>query len=634
MSRARRTHAQIVLTPARLKRQKRTAARSKKTESICVLAYLPPSWSRKYTEIQREMKTLLGSKLKLDKPQNLHITLSFVGKVPILNKDAIVEVVSEVCQKFEPIEFKPRGLGFFPPNDDNQVPIYIDYEETPTIHKFAQALREALSPYLSDDTFVYSRYQPHSTIGSLNRELTDEEKDNLLRHTEALPPWVLSTISITGSDYKPYAECTIGSTEAVTVRASASTKQLRKAAKRYPFLQLISEMLDPSGSVVEQHFRLYQGYAESARALLKQVTAFENGDWTPTPEEWRSVKTGLSHNLNALKLHEIFLLDAHNTGSRETTERPAFEAAFTDHNSVKRFWEDVRLTAQSVRNGWVIICYDPVVGQLFVDCCDLHNLGLTAGGIPVACLDMWEHSYADEYGTDKETYIDHWIEGNNWSNVVDRIRRVKSGDTLGGHDTEATLLNRVQVQMGSPILNVLLNATSSERDPGYPRIIRNLDQDPEIGKRLTRTINLRKVAKRLYIGSMFAVSPELSGRHWDTVIDMAGVSGPESSADSSIRDTYKSFRKVVTLGVDDGEKIPPSYLFKAVRAYQKAHGPVLVHCHMGISRSVSVAYAILRVALGLSHEEAYRRVIDPRRKPHPVTIKSTRDWVEKQSEQQ
>lgn len=88
---------------------------------------------------------------------------------------------------------------------------------------------------------------------------------------------------------------------------------------------------------------------------------------------------------------------------------------------------------------------------------------------------------------------------------------------------------------------------------------------------------------------------------------------------------------------EDFGPIPPQVLAAAV---DFAHAwfptrPVLVQCHAGLSRSASVAYALLRVVHGLTHDEALARVAHtvehadrPARWPHPATLASAQAWCD------
>jgi hypothetical protein len=82
----------------------------------------------------------------------------------------------------------------------------------------------------------------------------------------------------------------------------------------------------------------------------------------------------------------------------------------------------------------------------------------------------------------------------------------------------------------------------------------------------------------------------------------------------------------------DGEVIPPSILDEIAR-WCEGRPRVLVQCQAGLSRSASVAYALLR-ARSVGHDEALRRVSltighhdRPQRWPRRETIGSAVEWA-------
>jgi len=56
-------------------------------------------------------------------------------------------------------------------------------------------------------------------------------------------------------------------------------------------------------------------------------------------------------------------------------------------------------------------------------------------------------------------------------------------------------------------------------------------------------------------------------------------------------------------------------------------GAVLVSCAAGVSRSASVAYALLRVVRELPHDEAFERVVCSGGRPRPETLASAERWA-------
>jgi protein-tyrosine phosphatase len=96
---------------------------------------------------------------------------------------------------------------------------------------------------------------------------------------------------------------------------------------------------------------------------------------------------------------------------------------------------------------------------------------------------------------------------------------------------------------------------------------------------------------------------------------------------------YIGLREVVSLPMIDGLRIPDTTLDMAWSLYTACRGrPMLVHCQAGYSRSVSVAYALLRRQYALDHETALARVKpfeSTKEVPQHLTLTSAKDWVER-----
>jgi len=137
-------------------------------------------------------------------------------------------------------------------------------------------------------------------------------------------------------------------------------------------------------------------------------------------------------------------------------------------------------------------------------------------------------------------------------------------------------------------------------------------------------VRLREVAHGVYVGnegSVRALADALDGRVG--VIRLATASStPRVVA-------------LVDLPVEDGEPIPDHVIEAAVlhaRDIRAAGLPLLLACYAGLSRSASIAYAVLR-DMGVTHAEALRRVRSSaalRQWPHPVTLDSVVRWVARQ----
>jgi 2'-5' RNA ligase len=70
------------------------------------------------SEIEKAQNTLrrampIGA-VRWTKPEQFHLTLKFLGGVPVSQTEALTEAVREVCKNFSPLKLRAEGIGFFP----------------------------------------------------------------------------------------------------------------------------------------------------------------------------------------------------------------------------------------------------------------------------------------------------------------------------------------------------------------------------------------------------------------------------------------------------------------------------------------------------------------------------------------
>ena len=128
-------------------------------------------------EFEKEIKKT-GADVKLVEPQNIHITLKFLGDVKENLIDEIEQIMKDAVKKIQPFTIKLEGTGVFPNQNYVRV-VWIEIKEAQVIETIANTIDE----HLSKLGFKKEKrgFSPHLTIG---RVKTAKNKQQLLKVIE------------------------------------------------------------------------------------------------------------------------------------------------------------------------------------------------------------------------------------------------------------------------------------------------------------------------------------------------------------------------------------------------------------------------------------------------------------------
>lgn len=161
------------------------------------------------------------------------------------------------------------------------------------------------------------------------------------------------------------------------------------------------------------HGKLYTGYVakrnEIEGALKSADRSKANGTYSPFGE----LKRQETFAANGQILHEIFfgMLGGDGTPAGKLVERIA-----RDFGSFDDWKADFIACGMSAR-GWVVLAYDPSDGRLHNYTGDAHNQGGVWGAMPIAALDVYEHAYFIDFGSDRRAYIDAYFKNLDWAKI-------------------------------------------------------------------------------------------------------------------------------------------------------------------------------------------------------------------------
>ena len=175
-----------------------------------------------------------------------------------------------------------------------------------------------------------------------------------------------------------------------------------------------------SRETVDAHYKLYQGYVSKRNEILGKLSSV---DWSTANQVYsdvRSLKVELSFAIGGIKNHEIYF--EHLGGSGGDPSGVVADLIARDFGSVQAWRQDLKATGMAGR-GWAWTAYDWDEGRLFNYIGDAQNTFPIWNATPLVALDVYEHAYFMDYGTDRGAYIDAFLANLDWSVVNDWASR-------------------------------------------------------------------------------------------------------------------------------------------------------------------------------------------------------------------
>lgn len=174
-----------------------------------------------------------------------------------------------------------------------------------------------------------------------------------------------------------------------------------------------------SDALLNNHFKLYQGYVKNTNLLLENTNKFlsEGKDRSP---EYAELKRRLGWEFNGMRLHEYYF---ENLGGKESLDPKSelYQKIVQDFGSLETWRQDFISTGMIRGIGWTVLYLDPQSGRLVNMWINEHDTGHFAGGKPILIMDVFEHAFMLDYQTDRAKYIDVFIAAINWKEAAGRL---------------------------------------------------------------------------------------------------------------------------------------------------------------------------------------------------------------------
>lgn len=169
----------------------------------------------------------------------------------------------------------------------------------------------------------------------------------------------------------------------------------------------------------DDHMTLYNGYVSMTNLTDKTLATDPKYDTaSATGGHFRGWKKTETYAINGVILHELYF---QNLGSHTSVPGQKMTAIFNKYFGGFEKWKECfTATAMSAR-GWCILAFEQRTASCRNILLDLHDDGNITMAFPIIILDMYEHAYFLDYGTDKASYISKFIANIPWDIVETRL---------------------------------------------------------------------------------------------------------------------------------------------------------------------------------------------------------------------
>lgn len=138
---------------------------------------LPAELRQELTRLQAELKVDNRLRIKWVNPNGIHLTLKFLGNIPISDTDRITQAMTDTARLITPFYLKTETLGAFPNLKRAQV-VWVGLGgETDKLKQLQQLIETNLTQL--GFTAEQRQFKPHLTLARLGSEVSPAERQRL-----------------------------------------------------------------------------------------------------------------------------------------------------------------------------------------------------------------------------------------------------------------------------------------------------------------------------------------------------------------------------------------------------------------------------------------------------------------------
>lgn len=131
---------------------------------------LPKTVKSALAELQIEFKKC-GTDVRWVKPDNIHLTLKFLGSIDEKNVDNIVEIIKEICNRYNMFTLEVKGIGVFPNIRSPRV-LWVSINGNSVLAELQREIEDGMASLGFESES--RRFTPHLTLGRFRSSIGKE----------------------------------------------------------------------------------------------------------------------------------------------------------------------------------------------------------------------------------------------------------------------------------------------------------------------------------------------------------------------------------------------------------------------------------------------------------------------------
>ena len=173
----------------------------------------------------------------------------------------------------------------------------------------------------------------------------------------------------------------------------------------------------------DDHITLYKGYVDKTNEVTRLLaTEPDYAGANATYSKYRGLKKGESYAIDGVILHELYFQNMVNENQpMGKKSKYIMDHYFGGYDK----WMECFTACGKAARGWCVCSYEQRTDTCRNILLDTHDEGHICTAYPLIVMDMYEHAYFLDYGTDKASYIQKFIERIPWSVIEKRSMAVR-----------------------------------------------------------------------------------------------------------------------------------------------------------------------------------------------------------------